>query len=140
MTVPPTGSAGRPSSNARLPRTTLLVAAMLLITGCRAWHTKSPNRQAELTTFPKPVRVKLLDGSDVVLTDVRIERDTLFGYVQRGTADTTAIPRAFPMTRVDAVQVREISASRTVALTAGTALALRAGIYVLGYALFSGIE
>lgn len=119
------------------PRIVLCVM-LVLCSGCMAWHTKSPNRQAELTTFPTPIRVTLFDGSSVVLTDARLERDTVFGFVQRGTADTTAIPRAFAMRTVDAIQVRELSASRNVAAIAGTALALRAGIYLFGFLLFSG--
>lgn len=122
-----------------LQRAGLALALALAYSGCSAWHSRMPDRNAQIITYQKPVRVQLHEGSDVVLTDARLERDTLYGFVQRGSADTAAIARRFAMSSVSDVRVREISGSRTSALVLGSALALRSGVYLLGALLFGGI-
>ena len=95
----------------------VVVAATVLLCGCGAGWSQVPVAPTALESEPMEVRATLQDGSRLVLSAPRIERDSLFGEVD-------GRPRALPMAQVQRLALPVASKSRRAAGTAAVISAL----------------
>ena len=118
-----------------------MMPMLLALTACQTWHARPRLDNAQQEAYQHAVRVSLVDGSVVTLTNARVEGDSLVGRVQWGTADTTTLIRSFPIRTVTKVEERGFSPARTFGLLVGSvtaAWALLTAAWLVAFASWGG--
>lgn len=95
----------------------VVIAATCVLYGCGAGWSQVPVAPTALMSEPMEVRATVSDGSRIVLSVPRIERDSLFGEVD-------GRPRVLPMTQVQRLALPVASKSRRAAGTVAVVSAL----------------
>lgn len=116
--MPPVPLARCASKHATL-RCVLLVL-LALSAACRTWRTEAlPVRGAPDRAIGGHVRATRADGIQVELNRVRVTGDTLRGEPRRGEAGEHGSETAIPLDALRRLEVRRVSAARTVWLGVG---------------------
>lgn len=102
---------------------TLLVS---YLAGCTSWKVGTPTPAAYLEReHPQTVRITRTDGSRIVLTQTRLEHDTIFGLAGGGLqAEDSARHQSIPLNEIRLVEVRHSSAAAGLGVLGGTLLVL----------------
>ena len=92
----------------------------LTLGACSNFRVDTPPTPAVVATNPKyeTIRVKTRDARIVVVSEPRLERDTLFGYSSSG-AFAADRPVALPVRDVEPVSTRHFNALKSVGLVVG---------------------
>lgn len=111
--------------NRALTRLTASILLLGYLPGCTSWKAQSGSPQAIAAQRPSQARVTLAGGSEVILSHLRMENDSLVGDVyQPGARAGTVERRAIPPDSVTAIALRQSDAGRTVGLVAGIGVAV----------------
>lgn len=103
-----------------------MIIAALLLDGCGAGWSQVPVAPAALESEPTEIRVTMADGSRVVISMPRIERDSLLG-------DVDGTPRAMALADVHRLALPVASQSKRSAGTVAVATAL--AVLVAGWTI-----
>ncbi len=108
---------------------TIATAITLTFSSCQAWKVDTRPVDAVIRQNPnQKVALTMADRRWIVLRDIRLENDSVFGH--RVTGNTKGVRRtALPLGGVRAVETRRFSFLRTVGL--GIALAFVPSLYRL---------
>jgi hypothetical protein len=97
----------------------LLALQLVYSTGCTAWAQTPVTTLAE----PLPNKVKMWVGdSAYILHDPVVRNDSLLGWERSGDVKGSSL--AWPTSRVDSLQTRQITTGGTILLGVGVALGL----------------
>lgn len=106
---------------ARAPRRRLALAVLVpLLAACEMWVAQPASRPAPRSSLPARIRVTRTDATSLVLSDARIQGDTLRGSWVGHGGQPVAIPVA-QVARVDARRFDWVATAGVVLLVAAVA-------------------
>lgn len=111
----------------------VLFAVAVAALGCTSWQTQSVPPEQVVARKPEQVRLRLGNGSTLLLAHPAISSDSLVGSVPSSDPKKIGQALGVPLADVKSIEVQQISAGKTGLLIAGL------GITALGGRSSTGI-
>ena len=98
----------------------LFVLFATTVPACMSWkHTELAPVPDSVSAPSREVRVVMHAGHKITLRDVLLQTDTLHAVLRSRDRDSQGSSMAIPMSQIAVVEVRKVSAPKTIAATVG---------------------
>ena len=109
----------------------LLAAVLVSLSACMSWRSESLSpAQLIATKNPPVVQVTRTDSSKVILKDLEVAGDTLYGHPQSSLEDTPGDRAGIPLAGIQGIATHKSDPTKTTLLVAGIGVATFAALCV----------